>query len=832
MKNNNGAVIRRLTAKSLKANKKRNLFIITAIALTTLLIASVFSIGMSLLESVKINQIRLAGTVAQAAVGHPTASQVKKLKALDYVKVVGTNNNVGFVKNTPELGKISLALHYFDKTEWEELHSPAYVDIEGNYPEKENEIMVSLAILKRLGIDTPFIGMEIPITYYTDKNNKDALISESFRLSGWFRSYAFVQSMNTAEVMLVSRELSQKYGKTVEKDGSATIIFDKGSRVSQYCRALVSDLDLTENQPVVTVESYNTNIEQTVNTFIALCAIVVFLIFTGYLLIYNVLTMSVSRDVRFYGLLKTLGTTPKQIKRIVTGQTLRLCMLGIPIGVVGSLLISFFFVPIFIAKLAAVSTEAVISFSPLIYVGAVCFALLTALLSAMKPAKKAAGISPIEALKYTRVEVMKQNNHSPAHFKPYKMAFRNILRDKKSAGVVLLSLFLGVTTFLTITTLVFSMKVDSYVESMFEGDFLLKNNAWPKQKFDQDFLEKVKALPGFEDLSVMTWGRMELDYSPSLFRNYITDLSARESIEDLTEEEIDENFRGFMIGIDGKALMKLNKTLDKPINVDAFNRGEFALIATDDPSLFTAVHELSVTPLYGMEASNKEKHAREKIIIPVGGFVPLFFKNTISGLAPTIFVSNTFVSKLYMEPFIAEVNFNVSNGYDKQALDALKKVMAADYEISYLSKAESMDELKNAKMVLYVLGGGAAFVIALIGMLNFVNVISVSVVVRKRELATLEAVGMSRKQVRRMLVSEGLEYAVIILFLFLTAGSTIAFGIFKLFQQQATYTIFTYPFIPVLITCLVVLAICIITPDNAYRSIYKATIVERLKESE
>ena len=114
MKNNNGAVIRRLTAKSLKANKKRNLFIITAIALTTLLIASVFSIGMSLLESVKINQIRLAGTVAQAAVGHPTASQVKKLKALDYVKVVGTNNNVGFVKNMPELGKISLALHYFE----------------------------------------------------------------------------------------------------------------------------------------------------------------------------------------------------------------------------------------------------------------------------------------------------------------------------------------------------------------------------------------------------------------------------------------------------------------------------------------------------------------------------------------------------------------------------------------------------------------------------------------------------------------------------------------------------------------------------------------------
>lgn len=184
MKNNNGTVIRRLTGRILKSNKKRNFFIITAIALTTLLIVSVFSIGMSLVESVKMNQIRFAGTMAHAAVGHPTASQIEKLNALDYVKVVGTGNNVGFVKNTPEMGKISLTLHYFDKTEWEELRSPAYLDIEGNYPQKENEIMVSRAVLKRLGIDTPYIGMEIPLTYYTNSENKDVLISERFRLWG------------------------------------------------------------------------------------------------------------------------------------------------------------------------------------------------------------------------------------------------------------------------------------------------------------------------------------------------------------------------------------------------------------------------------------------------------------------------------------------------------------------------------------------------------------------------------------------------------------------------------------------------------------------------
>lgn len=828
MKNNNGAVIRRLTGRSLKSNKKRNFFIITAIALTTLLIGSVFSIGMSLVESVKMNQIRFAGTVAHAAVGHPTASQIEQLNALDYVKVVGTGNNVGFVKNTPEMGKISLTLHYFDKTEWEELRSPAYVNIEGNYPEKENEIMVSLAVLKRLGIDTPYIGMEIPLTYYTDSENKDVLISESFRLSGWFTSYGFVRSMNTADVILVSRELSQKYGKTVEKDGSATLMFDNESRVSEYCGALASDLGLSENQPVVAAETYDTNTGQATTAFIiALCAIVVFLILTGYLLIYNVLYISVSRDVRFYGLLKALGTTPKQIKRIVVGQILRLCLIGIPTGIILALLLSLKFVPFFISELGSVSTEAVVSFSPFIYLGAVVFPLLTAILGASKPAKKAAGISPIEAQRYTGVEVKTKNTRSSAHGKPYKMAFRNIFRDKKRAGVVLLSLFLGVTTFVTVTTLVFSMNITKYIESTFESDFVLESSAWPTQKFDNAFIEKLESLPGFEWLGVTTWEKMSLDYSPDAFGEYIANYPMQEQIANLTEKDIDENFRGFVLGVDSAMLMK--SKLNTPIDIDAFERGEIALIATDNPDLFKNVHELTISPSYQSENDHADN---SKIKIALGGFIPFDYKSIGSMLAPTVLISNALMREWFNEPIVSKINLDVSSDYEQNALIALKKIIGSDYEISLTSKMESMEELSSAKMVLLVLGGGIALVIALIGILNFVNVMSVSIMVRKCELATLESVGMSRKQVRKLLISEGLGYAVITLLLVFTIGSAITLGIFTLFRQQATYAVFTYPFIPVIIVSLAIIAICVITPEIAYRSIYKATIVERLRETE
>jgi putative ABC transport system permease protein len=825
--NDNREIVKRLTKRSLKSDKKRNLFIVMAITLTTLLIGSVFSIGMSLVESVKMNQIRFTGTVGHAAVGHPTASQIEKLHALNYVKLVGTNNKVGFVKNTAEMGKINLELHYFDKIEWENLRAPAYTDIEGNYPQKENEIMVTLAVLKRLGVDAPYIGMEIPLTYYTDSTNKDALISGSFRLSGWFRSYGIVQSKNTGDIILVSQELSQKYGKSIEKDGSATLMFDNESRVSEYCNALVSHLGLSENQPVITVEAYEINTGQS-KTLLAIGSIVVFLIFTGYLLIYNVLYISVSRDVRFYGLLKTLGTTPKQIKRMVVGQILQLCLIGIPTGIILSLLLSLKFVPFFISELGAVSTEAIVSFSPFIYLGAVVFPLLTAILGASKPAKKAAGISPIEAQRYTGVEVKMKNTRSSAHGKPYKMAIRNIFRDRKRAGVVLLSLFLGVTTFLTVTTLVFSMNMAKYIESIYESDFVLESRAaWPTQKFDNVFMKKLESLPGFEWLSVTTWEGMRLDYSPDAFGKYIANCPLQEQIAKMTEKDIQENFRGFVLGVDGAMLKKRSK-LNTPIDIDAFERGEIALIATDNPDLFKNVRELNISPSYKRENDHAD---HPKIKVSLGGFVPFGYKDIGSGIAPTIIISNALMREWFNEPIVSKINLDVSSDYEQNALIALKQIIGSDYEISLTSKMEAMEEMNGAKMALLVLGGGIALVIALIGILNFVNVMSVSIMVRKRELATLESIGMSRKQLKKLLIYEGLGYAVITLTFVLSIGNAATYGIFKLFKQQASFVTFTYPFIPVVIMIMVVLAVCFVTPQMLYRSINKSTIVERLREA-
>lgn len=827
--NDTSAVIQKLTRRSLKANKRRNFFLVMAIMLTTLLIGSVFSVGMSLVESVKMEQIHLAGTMAHAAVGHPTASQIEQLHNLDYVKAVGTGNNVGYIENTAEMGNISLTLHYFDETEWEELRAPAYVDVEGNYPEKENEIMVSRAVLERMGIANPSIGMEIPLAYYTDSDKTGALMEETFCLSGWFTSYAFVQSTDTADVIFVSQELSQKYGKTVEADGSASVRFADEAHISEYCDALVSDLGLSENQPIATVQLYDTSAGQEIATLLSLCAVAVFLIFTGYLLIYNILYISISRDVRFYGLLKTLGATPKQIKRVVRGQILRLCLIGIPVGIVLSLILSLGMVPFFISALDAVSADgAVVSFSPLIYVGAIIFPLFTAMLGASKPAKKAASISPIEAQKYTGVTGSIKGVRSVAHGKPVRMAWRNIFRDKKRTGIVLLSLFLGVTTFLTVTTLVFSTDISKYIDSTFESDFVLKNSVWPAQSLDDSLEEQLISIPGAENLHTTTWEEMSLDYSDD-FREYIANHPMREQITGLSEQAIADNFKGFLLGVDGETLTEYRDALGNPIDVEAFERGEIALIATDNPELFSNIEDLTVMPSYRGESGTLDN---QKYELSLGGFVPFNYKGIGASLAPTLVVSNEVMQEWFGEPVAIQLELNISSSYEQNALIALKQIIEDNPAISLTSRIEAMAELARAKMAILILGGSISLVIALIGILNFVNIMSVSVVSRKRELATLESIGMSRKQIRKMLISEGLCYAGITLILVLSIGNLIAYGIFKLFQQQVGFAVFTYPLIPAAIIALVILAVCLITPERMYCALNKETIVNRLREAE
>lgn len=108
------------------------------------------------MENMKLMQVRTAGTTANASLAMPTEKQEQQIKNLEYVKTVGTQYMVGSVAEKNDEGRdLSIALSYYDPTEWEKHYKETIKDIEGKYPSDENEIMLSEDALSQLGMKEP-----------------------------------------------------------------------------------------------------------------------------------------------------------------------------------------------------------------------------------------------------------------------------------------------------------------------------------------------------------------------------------------------------------------------------------------------------------------------------------------------------------------------------------------------------------------------------------------------------------------------------------------------------------------------------------------------------
>jgi len=814
--NNNKAVIKKITKRELNADKKRNFFIVTAILLTAFMLTSVFGIGMSYYDTIATREQRMQGSLSQMAFANPTEEQLDKIYTLDYIDVVGVGASVAETNDIPGLPECPIS--YVDQAQWEEMFCPTYTNIVGHYPEKENEIMLSRYILGALEIDNAEIGMTIPLSYMVD----GSIITEDFVLSCIYTEYSHSRPGSDIGIYC-AKAFAERYNALETGNLTVNIIFEN-DHVAENIEKLKADLPFYDNQPYIQSPAFD-DASGGVITYLALGLLVFFLMFAGYLLIYNVMYISISKDVRFFGMLKTIGTTPKQIRHIVTGQVFRLCLIGLPFGCLTAAAVSLLLIPAIIEN-SGIETGAIVSFSPLIYIGAVVFSLLTAWLGAITPAKKAASISPIDALHYTEGEKTSTKARRPIKGKPVRMALRNIFRDRKRAGIVMLSLFLSITVFTSVMTVINGIDINNYINSEYDYDFFFTADMSNNYFLNETFVEKIRQNEGINDTSVTKIGSVELKATESL--NAYAEWLAEKAGLSVNTVVIGGSFYNThtIKGIDLVEFDKINATLPVPIDCESFERGESVIINAPEESIsqyFDSVTNLEI----------KRETDTEYQTLAVGGVV-----NIPSTQADTAFqyssmeilVSNTFLEQYIEQPQILSLGMNVDSAYEEQLYYTVKE-FSANSGVSMTSRYEGRQSMQDAKTIMLVLGGGISFILGFIGVFNFINVMSVGVMSRRRELATLESIGMSKKQLCSMLRFEGVGYAVVTLLVSATFGNVIGYGIFKMFQNIVDYVIFNYPLIPVLAVYAVVLIICLVTPEFAYRSVSKNTLVERLRQN-
>lgn len=216
--------------------------------------------------------------------------------------------------------------------------------------------------LRAMGIDDPQIGMNISLSYQLGTDYQ--YISDEFVLSGYYTDYSASRAGNRGAAY-VSELFATQTGLPFDSVSTAMISFSDDSNALRSCEKLKRKISFTESQSFEIVPIAQSN---SATIVLPLAAIIVFIIISGYLLIYNILYISISRDTQFYGQLKTIGTTKRQIKRIVRSQIFRTAVIGIPSGLIVGGIVSLGLVPFAMNMMYSSDTDLgeIVSFSPII----------------------------------------------------------------------------------------------------------------------------------------------------------------------------------------------------------------------------------------------------------------------------------------------------------------------------------------------------------------------------------------------------------------------------------------------------------------------------------
>ena len=527
MRVKNRKCIRRLSFKSLWASRKRNIIAICAIALTTLMFTSLFTIMLSVNSSYETYNFRQAGGYSDGSFKDLSREQADKIAAHKGIKASGERIVCGF-SSSDVFGKVAAEVSYMDKncTKWS-YATPTT----GKEPQKENEIAMDTTALRLLGVE-PKLGTNVTITYQAG-NGTDTGIpqTDSFILVGYWEyddlmpvhyinvSKAYVDKINEKciaagdealdidlNVMLPSKLNIREQMEKIDTD----LGYDWNTRDQENSARIGVNWGLTAS-------SVSSDID--FSLVAAILAFSLLIIFTGYLIIYNIFQISVTGDIRFYGLLKTIGTTPRQLRHIITQEALFLCIIGIPVGLLLGYGIGAVLTPIALETTSIIGTKAAISSSPLIFIGSAVFAIITVFLSCRKPGKMAAKVSPVEAAKYTEGITGKKKKRHSRGAKVYQMAFANLGRNKKKTILVVVSLTLSVTLLNVLFSLVNGFDMDKYVDRSTCADFIVSSTDYFRYNTADEYIgaDTIDEIKENTDETVSGSGYDLADISPMMW---------------------------------------------------------------------------------------------------------------------------------------------------------------------------------------------------------------------------------------------------------------------------------------------------------------------------
>lgn len=826
MENNNQKVLTRMARRSLTGNRQKNLILILAIALSTFMLFTILTVGQTYFTMQRVQEIRLKGADFDAYLyGGFTERQEAIAKRNPQIKTVGIEGLAGWAEKTEADDTLHTVLLWADEAQWGELMEPAVKRVQGSYPQNNYEVLASKSALKDCGLEHLGIGDTFTMTY-ADKLGSH---TGEFTISGLWEGYG------EKEVLYVSRSFFEQSGYRLSDYGRGFLYlkFKNSLATQDFQDSLLAGLELGRRQRLL----FTSDSAQSVEILIGMAGLILITCLSAYLLIYNILYLSVSGNIRYYGLLQTIGMTGRQVKRLMRRQMLLAGGLGMAAGLLLGTAASFFLIPGIVKTLGIREADVHIAFCPQVFLFSLLIIFLTIWLGSRKPVKIATSVSPMEALGY-RVHAHRKRRQKTRRTDPvWRMAIEQFTKDKKKTLVVVLSLAASLSVFLCLITLIESQGARTLVSNYMDYDMVIENDTLKKEEQSQweqilgtDFLQEIGDMEGVKEIHPILKAKIIIPWEPDFadlwirkFYDMWMDQSYEEGVKEYKQHP--EKFYSFITGIDEKSFDDLNRTLETPVDKQAFLEGESCI-------LYRHELELDMGQLQGKSVTcSLDGQKDQPYRFAIAGLTDESYFSGILGMTPTIIVSDTFLKGIAKEPYVFKVGITYRQEYDEGTEEAIRNLMDdSPYakKFSDDSKVEEKKIVEKAQGNMMGIGIGITVVLAMIGMMNYINTVTGNIQRRQIELAILESVGMTDRQMSRMLVREGLLFAGSSLLLTGTVGTAVTYLLYQSMNYRGIP--FAIPLLPILGMVIFILAICTAIPLVSYRLIAeKKSIVERIR---
>lgn len=822
LENNNRKIITKMAVSSLKGNKQKFAVMTAAVMLAVFMLFSVLTVGTTYFQMQRIQNIHMQGADYDGVLmGGFTEKQKVSCKDHPDVLSAGVSAYAGYAQKTDADSTLHTGLIWYDETCWSRQMNPAREKVRGYYPKTENELMVTKEALKDCGKEHLDVGDSFELTYADMKGSH----TKTFFISGIWEGYGEQQMFGVSEAFY------KKTGYQLSNMGVLQVKFKSKILTEREQLEFKEELHLSGRQNF----QFTGEIEKSIGILAGMAGLVLITCLSAYLLIYNILYLSVSGNIRYYGLMRTVGMTSKQIYQYLQKQMLIVGAAGIGSGILLGLASSFLIIPHIVKTLGIRESSINISFHPSIFFVSIFIAAVTIYLGSLKPVKIAVSVSPVEALGYQISTGKKNRRRAGRGNLLWTMAKEQFGRDKKKTGIAVLSLAASLSICLCLITIIDSHGARTIVSNYMDTDLVVRNDTAMKENGKEwkhiikpSAVREVKENAGVKELHTMLGTNIVVPWEPEFSDTWMKKFyemwmytSYKDDINDYKKHP--EKYGSVMAGIGDDEFEYLGEGLEHPVDKKQFISGNTCIIYKS-----------------GLEL-NADKTKRVKYRLPgqktkdlqlkIAGLTDDNYYGGSMGKGPVVIVSSRFLKRQVKNPYIMKLNIRYRKEYDEKTEAQIKKSLEqgiASKDLYYDSKIDNMKETRKAQGNMTGVGVGIAVILALIGLMNYVNTVFGNIQSRRVSLAVMESVGMTRKQVRVMLAREGVLYAASSILIAATAGLAATYLCYQSMNYMGIP--FRVPWIPVLAAVLISVTACIVIPLAAYWILEgKAAIAERVK---